>query len=163
MKNSSVVSAYFTHSGNTRVIAQLIHRLAGGDLFEILPAAAYPSDYDTVVEQAKKERDSGYIPPLKTKIADMDPYKTVFIGYPNWWNTIPRPVVSFLSEYDFSGKTIAPFCTHGGGGIGRSVADIRALCPKANVTDGIAIPGSSVNHAEKTVAGWLRELGIPGR
>lgn len=163
MKNGSVLSAYFTHSGNTRVIAQLIHRLAGGDIFEIVPENPYPVDYDAVVEQARKERDSGYIPPLKTKLPDMDSYKTVFIGYPNWWNTIPRPVVSFLSEYDFSGKTLVPFCTHGGGGIGRSVADIRALCPESDVRDGLAIPGGSVDRAEKTVAGWLRELGIADR
>jgi len=159
MKKESTLSAYFTHSGNTRVIAELVNRLAGGDLFEIVPADPYPADYDAVVQQARKELDNNFLPRLTANVADMDSYKTVFIGYPNWWNTIPRPVVSFLSEYDFSGKTIAPFCTHGGGGIGRSVADIRALCPKADVTDGIAIPGGSVNHAEKTVAGWLRELG----
>jgi flavodoxin len=163
MKRHSVLIAYFSHSGNTRTVAEMIHTTTRGKMFEIVPADPYPADYDAVVEQARRELDNGFLPRLRGNVADMDAYATVFIGYPNWWNTIPRPVVSFLSEYDFSGKTIAPFCTHGGGGIGRSVADIRALCPKATVADGIAIPGGSVNHAEKTVAGWLRELGIPGR
>lgn len=161
MKKSSVLTVYFSHSGNTRVVAEMISGTAGGKLFEIVPADPYPADYDAVVDQARKERDSGFLPHLKGTVSDMDSYTTVFIGYSNWWSTVPRPVASFLSDYDFTGKTIAPFCTHGGGGMGRSVTDIRELCPRSTVPDGLAIPGGSVNRAQDAVAGWLRELGIP--
>jgi flavodoxin len=160
MKKGSVLSAYFTHSGNTRVIAEQIQKNAGGKIFEIIPVNTYPTDYDAVVEQAKRELDTDLMPRLKSKVTDMDAYTTVFVGYPNWWGTVPRPVAAFLSEYDFAQKTIAPFCTHEGSGMGRSVSDIRNLCQKATVLDGLAILGGSVNHAEDAVVGWLREIGI---
>ena len=163
MKKSSVLSAYFSHSGNTRAIAEMIYKNAGGNIFEIVSVDPYPADYDAVVEQAKKELDTEFRPRLKTKVTDMDSYTTVFVGYPNWWGTMPRPVAAFLSEYDFAQKTIAPFCTHEGSGLGRSVKDIRKLCPAATVLDGLAIRGGSVNHAQDAVAGWLREIGITGK
>lgn len=163
MKKSSVLVAYFSHSGNTRMIAEQIHKNAGGKMFEIVPVKSYPSDYDTVVEQAKKEFDMEFMPRLKTKVTDMNSYAMVIIGYPNWWGTVPRPVAAFLSEYDFAQKTIAPFCTHEGSGMGRSVSDIRNLCPKATILEGLAIRGGSVNHAQETVAGWLQEIGITGK
>ena len=81
-------------------------------MFEILSVNNYPADYDAVVEQAKKELDTEFRPRLKTKVTNMDSYTTVFVGYPNWWGTMPRPVAAFLSDYDFAQKTIAPFCTH---------------------------------------------------
>ena len=163
MKKSSVLVAYFSHSGNTRMIAEQIHKNAGGKMFEILSVNNYPADYDAVVEQAKKELDTEFRPRLKTKVTDMDSYTTVFVGYPNWWGTMPRPVAAFLSDYDFAQKTIAPFCTHEGSGMGRSVTDIRNLCPAATILDGLAIRGGSVNHDQDAVAGWLREIGITGK
>jgi len=160
MKKGSVLSAYFSHSGNTRVIAEHIHKISGGKMFEIVPVNPYPTDYDAVVEQAKKELDTDFMPRLKTKVADMNSYAMVIIGYPNWWGTVPRPIAAFLSEYDFTQKTIAPFCTHEGSGMGRSVSDIRNFCPKATVLDSLAIRGGSVHHAQDTVTSWLREIGI---
>jgi len=163
MKNQALLVAYFSRTGNTRVLAQQVHRMAGGDLFEIVPLKPYPADYDAVVDQARDELDRDFRPALKTAAPAMGPFTTVLVGYPNWWGTIPRPVATFLSEHNLAGKTIAPFCTHGGGGMGRSVAEIRALCPDSTVPDGLAVPGGSVNRAENAVAGWLMKIGIPPR
>jgi flavodoxin len=155
-----ILVAYFSHSGNTRVVARQIHESVGGDIFEIVPVDPYPRDYDEVVEKARKELSENYRPKLKTKVGNMESYKVVFVGHPNWWGTIPRPVATFLSEYDFSGKTIAPFCTHEGSGLGRSVEDIRACCPRSTVPGGLAVRGSSVKNAREEVAAWLREIGM---
>lgn len=160
MKNISALSAYFSHSGNTRLIADQIHENVGGGIFEIVPADPYPRDYNEVVEQARKELGEDYRPPLKTHVGSMDAYDLVFVGYPNWWGTIPRPVATFLSEYDFCEKTIAPFCTHGGGGLGRSVREIRELCPQSHVLDGLAVRDGSVKNARTQVADWLRSIKI---
>jgi flavodoxin len=160
MKKVSALSAYFSHSGNTSVVAHQIHENIGGDIFEIVPVDPYPRDYDAVVEQARKELDKDYRPSLKTKIEKMGLYNVVFVGYPNWWGTIPRPVVTFLSEYDFSGKTIVPFCTHEGSRLGRSVIDIKELCPQSTILEGLAVRGGDVKKAQKEVTGWLREMGM---
>ena len=153
-----ILVAYFSHSGNTREIANQIHKIVGGDIFEIQSVKPYPHDYDAVVEQARQELDSGYKPALKTKIENIKPYDLVFIGYPVWWGTFPAPVKTFLSEYDFSGKTIAPFCTHEGSSLGRSAADISKLCPKSALLNGVAIRGSVVKTAQNKVSEWLREI-----
>ena len=155
-----ILVAYFSHSGNTREIANQIHKSVGGDIFEIQSVKPYPDDYDAVVEQARQELNSGYKPALKTKISNIKPYDLVFIGYPSWCSTIPAPVRVFLSEYDFSGKTIATFCTHEGSGLGLSVADISKLCPKSTMLDGVAIRGRDVKTAQNKVSEWLRKIKI---
>ena len=159
-KEEKILVAYFSHSGNTREIANQIHKSGGGDIFEIQAVKPYPHDYDAVVKQARQELDSGHKPELKTRIENIESYALVFIGYPTWWGTIPAPVKTLLSEYDFSGKTIAPFCTHEGSGLGRSVADISRLCPKSTVLDGVAIRGRDVKTAQNTVSEWLRMMRI---
>jgi flavodoxin len=160
MKKVSALTAYFSHSGNTREIAHQIHETVGGDVFEIVSVHPYPDDYNEVVEQARKELKKGYRPSLKTKVENMDSYNVVFIGYPNWWGTMPMPVFTFLEEYNFSGKTIAPFCTHEGSGMGRSVADIKKMCPQSTVLEGLTIRGGDVKNAQDEVSGWLREIGM---
>jgi flavodoxin len=160
MTNVSALSAYFSHSGNTHLIADQIHENVGGDIFEIVPVDPYPREYNEVVEQTRKELGEDYRPQLKTHVGDMDLYGLVFVGYPNWWGTVPRPVATFLSEYDLSGKTIAPFCTHGGGGLGRSVQEIRGLCSQSTVLDGLAVRDGSVKNAQTQVADWLRSIKI---
>jgi flavodoxin len=157
-----VLVAYFSHSGNTREIANQIHKSAGGDIFEIQAVKPYPDDYNAVVERARQELDSGDKPALKTKIENIKSYDLVFIGYPNWWSTVPAPVRVFLSECDLSGKTIAPFCTHEGSGLGRSVADISKLCPKSTLLEGVAIRGSAVKTAQSKVSEWLKKIKITG-
>jgi len=153
-----ILVAYFSHSGNTREIANQVHKSVGGDIFEIQAVKPYPNDYDAVVKQAKQELDSGYKPALKIKIENIKSYDLVFIGYPNWWGTIPAPVRTLLSEYDFSGKTIVPFCTHEGSRLGRSVSDISKLCPKSTLLDGVAIWGRDVKSAQNEVSEWLHKI-----
>jgi flavodoxin len=160
MGSKNILVAYFSHSGNTREIAAQIHKSVGGDIFEIQAVKPYPSDYDAVVEQAKQELNSGYTPVLKTKTEDITSYDVVFVGFPIWWSTFPAPVRTFLSEYDFSGKTIVPFCTHAGSGLGRSVTDISKLCTRSALLDGIGIWGRDVKTAQEKVSEWLRKIGI---
>jgi len=155
-----ILVAYFSHSGNTREVANQIHKSVGGDIFEIQAVKPYPNDYDAVVKQARQEQDSGYKPALKTKIENIKSYDLVFIGYPIWWGTFPPPVRTFLSEYDFSGKTIVPFCTHGGSGLGQSVTDISTLCPRSTLLDGIAVWGRDAKTAQNEVSEWLRKIKI---
>jgi flavodoxin len=155
-----ILVTYFSHSGNTREIASQIHKSVGGDIFEIQAVKPYPHDYDAVVKQAKQELDSGYKTALKTKLENIKSYDLVFIGYPIWRGTFPAPVRTFLSEYDSSGKTIVPFCTHEGSGLGRSATDISKLCPKSTLLDGVAIRGRDVKTAQNKVSEWLRKIKI---
>lgn len=155
-----VLVAYYSWSGNTRRLAQTIHRIVGGTLFEVEPATPYPSSYSAAVEQARREIQSGYRPPLKTKLASVEPYSVVFVGSPNWWGTIAPPIASFLSEYDFSGKVIAPFFMHGGGGVQNMLTDLKKLCPHSRVLEPLAVRGSRVGTAEKSVIDWLRRIGL---
>lgn len=109
----NVLVAYFSRSGNTRVIAGQIHRALGTALFEIQPATQYPEDYEQTVAQAKRERDSSFKPALKANVSNMADYRTVFLGFPIWGETVPPIIRSFLSTHDLSGKTLIPFITHG--------------------------------------------------
>lgn len=132
----------------------------GGDLFEIKTVKPYPADYNTVVALAKKELNAAYRPKLASKVVNMEIYDVVFIGYPNWWSTMPTGVFTFLEEYDFSGKTIIPFCTHEGSGLGRSERDLAKLCPNLKLLEGLAVRGSSVGRSHGSVTSWLDKLGF---
>lgn len=153
-----ILIAYFSHSGNTRVIAEQIKELTGGDIFEIKPVKDYPSAYQAVVDQAKKEISADFKPQLKSEITNIDTYDMLFIGSPNWWSTIAPPVVTFLSGHDFKGKTIIPFITHEGNRMGRSVSDIKKLCPTASIADEHAFRGSSVHNVQKEISEWLQKI-----
>lgn len=161
MKN--ILIAYFSWSGNTREIANQIHKTVGGDLVEIVSVDKYPRDYNECVEQAKKELDAGYMPKLVSEVRDIGSYGVVIIGYPDWWGTIPRPVAAFLSKCDGVGKAIAPFCTHGGDGLGNSVEDIAKLCPRSTILEGLAVRGGNVRNAQSKVSEWLRRIGVTSR
>lgn len=151
--SANVLTIYFSHSGNTSKIANEIHHVVGGDSVELQPAEPYPNQYNAVVEQAKRELHSGYKPKLKNCAVNIALYDIVFVGSPNWWHTIAPPVISFLSEVDLSGKTIIPFVTHGGGGLGRSAADIAELCPNSKVLKSISVYGADVKAVQK----WLSD------
>jgi flavodoxin len=157
-----ILVAYFSHSGNTREIANQIHRIVGGNIFQIETVDPYPDDYDAVVERAGQELHSGHRPALKARVESIKPFDLVLIGYPNWWGTIPAPVRVFLTDDDFSGKIIVPFCTHEGSGLGRSVTDISRLCPKSALLEGAAFRGRDVKTAQRAVSEWLRRIGIGG-
>jgi len=156
-----ILIVYFSRSGNTRQIASFIQQEVGGTLYELEPVTAYPPAYNAVVEQAKREIRAGYRPPLRSTLDNIEAYATLFIGTPNWWDTLAPPVATFLSEHDFSGKTIAPFCTHGGGGAGKIPQDLARLCPGAMVLDILALYGSGGNNAREEVSAWLRGLAMP--
>jgi flavodoxin len=149
----------FSRSGNTRKIASLIQQEVGGTLHEIQVAVPYPASYNAVVEQAKKEIQAGYKPALQSALDHIESYNTIFVGSPNWWSTIAPPVATFLSEYDMSGKTIVPFCTHGGGGLGRISQDIARLCPRSTVLSCFGVYGSGSGNVRAEVAAWLRDIG----
>ncbi len=155
-----ILIAYFSHSGNTKAVADSIKENAGGDIFEIKTAESYPAGYNAVVEKAKEEQKTGYRPELVTKVKDMKVYDIVFVGYPNWWATMPMGIFTFFETYNFSGKTVIPFCTHEGSGLGRSVRDIQKLCPASNILDGLAVRGSSVQRSRNEIAAWLQKLGL---
>ncbi|MDR1493465.1 MAG: NAD(P)H-dependent oxidoreductase [Planctomycetaceae bacterium] len=150
--------AYYSHSGNTRTIADLIQNMTGGDLFEILPKQPYPENYNKCTEQAKREINSGYKPELQKSVPNIETYDIVFIGSPNWWGTIAPPVATFLSGCDLSGKIVIPFCTHGGGGQGRCFADVAKLTPKSNHREGVVISGNRVNSAQPELEKWLQNI-----
>lgn len=149
---------YSLRNGNTRIAAEHIQKNVGGDIFRIETVNAYPSVYNEVTSQAKKELESGYRPPLKTIVEDFDQYDIIYLGSPNWWNTIAPAVMTFLESYNFEGKTIVPFITHEGSRLGASVRDIKKLAPKATVLKGLPIRGGSVNDAMPDIQTWLREL-----
>ncbi|MGO8695829.1 MAG: flavodoxin [Rectinemataceae bacterium] len=147
--------------GNTEVAAGIIQKLTGGDSFKIDTAKAYPADYDETTRVAREELRQNARPELTGHVENMDDYDVVFLGYPNWWGTMPMAVFAFLEEYDFSGKTIVPFCTHEGSGMGHSESDIKKLCPAARVAKGLAIQGGNVQKAESAISDWLQKPGVP--
>lgn len=155
--NKKILVVYYSHSGNTRKLAKLIEQETGGTLCELLPEKAYPGDYNTVVEQAKKEIQAGFRPALKTEVKDFAAYDKVFVGTPNWWSTIAPPVATFLENYDLSEKNVAPFCTHGGGGAGHIEATIKKLCPNSTVLSALSVYGDTAKSAQ--VESWLKKIG----
>lgn len=146
--------------GNTEVVANMIQEITESDVFRIDTVNSYPKDYTETTNVAKKELNDNARPALFSYVENIDCYNVIFLGYPNWWGTMPMPVFTFLEEYDFSGKTIIPFCTHEGSGLGHSEKDIAKLCTKATVLKGMAINGSRVNNAKKDVTSWLSKIGI---
>ncbi len=158
MKKNLIV--YFSHSGNTREIAERIQAKVGGEIFELQTVDPYPTDYNACVDQAKREIAAGHKPALKNKPPNIADYDTVFIGSPVWWYTVAPPVSTFLSEHDLSGKTIAPFCTHEGSGLSKCAVDIAKQAPGAAVTDGVAFRGGRVSSSQKELEEWLRKIAI---
>ena len=159
---ANTLIAYFSWSGNTRGIAQRLHQKIGGELVAIEPVTPYSKDYNTCLDQAKRDQERAARPELRTRIADMARYDVVFLGYPNWWATIPMPVASFLEQYDFSGKTIVPFVSHGGGRLGQSVTDIAKLCPSARILEAFSVRYSGGASLSNDMDAWLNRIGVRG-
>jgi flavodoxin/poly(3-hydroxybutyrate) depolymerase len=146
--------------GITEYIARLIQQNAGGDLHLIQTVKPYPTDFDAVVDQNVKEMADGTLPQLVESDLDISEYDTIFIGYPIWAMTAPQPIFSFLKEYDLSGKTVVPFCTHHGYGAGRSYQNIADAIPGAETLDGFAIDGDKLENAEAETVQWLQTIGL---
>lgn len=157
----NVLIAYFSWGGNTRGIAEEIQRQTRADLFEIEMVMPYSTDYNTVLDQAQEAQNNQDRPELSTHVEDMSQYDTIILGYPNWWASIPMPVASFLEEYDFTGKTVIPFCSHGGGRFGQSLTAITKLVPDAVLGEGLAVSYSGGSSLSSDVTAWLEENNIP--
>ena len=169
MENSKTLLAYYSRKGqnyvggsivnlsvgNTEVVAKKIQAMIGGDLFEIDTVETYPKDYTETTKVAMDEKKGNARPKLTETVDNMDSYDVIYLGYPNWWGTFPMAVFTFLESYDFSGKTIIPFCTHEGSGLGNSERDIKKLCTNANVESGLAIRGGSVKNSDNMLKSWI--------
>ena len=152
---------YFTWSGNTAGVAQEIARQTGFSAVNLELERPYSNNYSTCLDEAQRDQNIQARPTLKTRIDDFDRYSTVLIGYPNWWASIPMPIATLLESYDFSGKTILPFCSNGGGGLGQSVSAISKLAPNAVVKDGLSIYYSGGSSLAEDVSEWLVKCGVP--
>ena len=152
-------SASVLSPGNAELIATWIQEETGGDLFSIKTQNKYSSDYDECLNQARKERDNNERPALTDKVNNIDDYDVIFLGFPNWWYTCPMAVFTFVESYDLSGKTIIPFCTHGTGGLSRTIRDLKKLLPaNCKVLDPIGVYRPEVKNSKSKVVDWVRKL-----
>ncbi len=172
VKGKSLV-VYFSHvgensgvgvikKGNTAIVAEMIAKKTGADLFEIVPEKPYPTVYRETTALAKQEQQQNARPAIKGKVENMDQYDTVFIGYPIWWGDMPMPVFTFLDSYKLDNKRIIPFATHEGSGMGRSESSLRSALANSKVESGLAIRGRDAQsgdaEVEKDVNQWLKNL-----
>lgn len=149
---------YFSWGGNTRVLAKQMAELVGADLFELVPAEPYTRNRDEIEEVSEREIREGYQPKLAAMPENLEQYDVIYVGSPCWFATIAPPVASFLATADLEGKVVAPFMTHEGSRMGRSIADIKRLAPKARVTEGLPVYGSRVEQAEAEIKAWLKKI-----
>lgn len=171
--NRNVLVVYLSRTGNTKAIAEIIHQQVGGTLVALELETPYPQDYKTTVDQVAKENETGYLPPLKTRIENIETYDLVFVGFPTWGMQLPPPMKRFLSQYNLRGKTVIPFNTNAGYGIGASFSTVNKLCPNSTIPEGFSIKGGVerdgillVMKDEKAVAAksdvqtWLRKIKV---
>jgi flavodoxin len=155
-----VVTSASLPNGNTLVAAQMLHKLTGGDVFQIVPAERYPGEYVATRDRAREELRSGTRPRLGSRVGDMAKYDVVFIGYPIWASSMPMAVQSFLAEYDWKGKTVIPFCTYGVSGIAGTEAIVKKFAVGAKVLPGLAIHADAVAGSQNAIRNWLRQIGF---
>ena len=171
IKPDKILIVYLSRTNNTKTIAEIIHKNVGGTLVALELEKPYPENYQATVQQVVKENETGYLPPLKTRIDSIQNYDVVFVGFPTWGMKLPPPMKSFLKQYDLSGKTIVPFNTNDGYGIGSSFDTVKELCPKSKILDGFSIKGGTesdgrarltkvenAKDAETKVKKWLQEI-----
>ena len=144
--------------GSTQYVAGIISEATGSDLFEIKTVKTYPGSHKALINAAKVEIDSDARPQLATHIGNLEDYDVVFVGFPNWWYDMPMPLYTFFDEYDFSGKTIIPFCTHGGSGFSDAIETIRGLEKNATVLDGYEIYRNNVAASKEGILKWIKSL-----
>lgn len=157
---SSALVAYFSWSGNTESVAKEIQAQTGADIFRIVPAEPYTDDYDTLLDIAQEEQAADARPEIADTVEDFQQYDVVYLGYPNWWGDMPMILYTFLDEYDFSGKTIAPFVTSGGSGFSGTIGTIESMEPNAAVTEGLSLGSSEAAEPADAVSSWLAANGI---
>ena len=166
-----ILTVYLSRTNNTKAIAEFIHQKVGGTIVALELETPYPADYNATVQQVARENETGYLPPLKTKIERIEQYDVVFLGFPTWGMQLPPPVKSFLRQYSLKEKTVIPFNTNAGYGEGSSFQTVRELCPQSTVLEGfvirgglerdgqyLVIKGARAEEAEKEVESWLRKI-----
>ncbi|TZF98677.1 flavodoxin (plasmid) [Chryseobacterium panacisoli] len=173
LKDKNVLIVYLSRTKNTKTIADIIHQNIGGTLIELALQNPYPKDYKAIVDQVAKENETNFLPPLKTKIENIEKYDVIFLGFPTWGMQLPPPMKSFLSRNNFKGKTIIPFNTNAGYGIGSSFETVKELSPESRILEGFTIKGGVERdgilfvmegkkkvEAEKKVKEWLNKIGM---
>ena len=158
--DENILIAYFSWSGNTEALAEMIQSEVGGDLFRIETAEPYTDDYDTLLDIAQAEQQEGARPQLSGQVENWDSYDVIFVGYPNWWSDAPMAVYTFLESYDFTGKTLIPFNTSASGGFGRSLSGVEESAPGAAILDGFTVTGDNVANEAGDVSAWISGLGL---
>ncbi|HEY9551856.1 MAG TPA: flavodoxin [Prevotella sp.] len=170
MEKGKILIVFFSHAGenynvgyvtvgNTKLVANEIQKLTGGDMFEVVAEKNYDMPYNDLIKVAKEEAQKGEKPALKSEAKNIEQYDTIFIGGPIWWGTYPQVMFTFFDKYDLNGKTIVPFTTHEGSGLANCVEDIRKAYPNAKVLDGFAIYGHEARKSMAKVDEWLKRLG----
>jgi flavodoxin len=175
-KGDSILIVYLTRTGNTEAVARMIQDTVGGTLVSLELEQPYPEDYQAQVAQVVRENESGYLPPLKTSIENIKSYDTVFLGFPTWDMQLPPPIRSFLNEYDLSGKTVVPFNTNGGYGVGSSFQEVEERCSNCTVLQGFSVEGGRERdgiifvmegnkevEVRSQVRDWLKKIDIPSQ
>ena len=170
---NKILIMYLSRTNNTKTVAEIIHKNVGGTLIALELEKPYPVNYQQTVQQVVQENETGYLPPLKTKIDSMVKYDVVFVGFPTWGMKLPPPIKSFLNQYDLSGKTVIPFNTNAGYGIGSSFDTVKELCKNSKVLEGFSTKGGVerdgvlfVMEGEKRievqtdVRKWLQKIGV---
>jgi flavodoxin len=168
-----VLIVYLSRTNNTKVVAEFIHDEVGGTMLPLEMETPYPADYRTTVDQVARENDTGFLPPLKTKIERIEQYDLVFVGFPTWGMQLPPPMKSFLRQYSFKGKTVIPFNTNAGYGQGNSFATVKELCPESTIPEGfvttggierddvyLAIKEERAKEVRSQVRNWLRRIKV---
>jgi flavodoxin len=173
LASNKILIVYLSRTKNTKAIAEIIQRNVGGTLIALELEKPYPENYQQTVQQVVKENETGYLPPLKTKIDSIEKYDVVFVGFPTWDMQMPPPMKSFLHQYSLSGKTVIPFNTNAGYGVGSGFQTVKELCPKSKVLEGFAITGGierdgvyfaiegeKAKEAEREVKKWLQKIKV---
>lgn len=151
-------SIKYLPKGNTEIVAEMIGEMTGGDLFEVDTVKPYADNYYSCIEEAKRELQSNARPEIKAYPDNISDYDTIFVGYPNWWGTMPMAMFTLLEHYDLRGKRIIPFCTNEGSGMGSSERDLKKICGGAKVESGLSIHGAEAAASRSKVEKWVNAL-----
>lgn len=143
--------------GNTEIAAEFIKNAVGGELFEVQTVKEYAKDYYACIDEAQRELRARARPPIKAFPENIDRYDNIFIGYPNWWGTMPMAMFTLLEHFDWAGRKIIPFCTNEGSGMGSSERDLAKACPGATIARGLSIHGAETLRSEKKIADWAKK------
>lgn len=157
--DSEALIVYFSWSGNTESVANEIAHQTGADIFEIIPEESYTDDYDALLDIAQEEQANNARPEIAETVEDFEQYDVVYLGYPNWWGDMPMIVYTFLDDYDFIEKTIAPFVTSGGSGFSGTISTIESMEPDAVVVEGLSLGSSEASEPADAVSEWLSSMG----